>query len=105
MSVTLNYEDAIHLDAEALAEAGIGESYERLLPTLRRYTAHPLTVVEERDDNAPSYSIRCGDKTIAIYGPEIEATRNSWGDATVAFFTIVNDQLAGSTHRFYAING
>lgn len=101
----LNYDDAIHLDAEELAEAGIGEAYARLLPRLREFMTHPWEIIEERDDDAPSYSVRCGGKSFAIYGPDIDDTSNSWGNATVAFFTIVNDQLAKSTHRFYAING
>jgi hypothetical protein len=105
MGFVLNYDDAIHLDAEDLAEAGIAEAYERLLPRLRQFVKQPLKVIETRDDDAPSYSVQCGGKSFAIYAPEIEATSNSWGNATVALFTIVNDQLVNSTHRFYAING
>ena len=29
----------------------------------------------------------------------------SWGRAAVAFFTIINDQMASSQYRLYAING
>jgi hypothetical protein len=105
MSFLLGYDDAIHLDAEELAEAGIAEAYQRLLPRLREFTKYPLEVMERRDDDAPSYSVECGGKRFAIYAPEIEETSNSWGNATVALFTIVNDQLVNSTHRFYAING
>ena len=105
MGFVLNYDDAIHLDAEALAEAGIAEVYQRLLPRFREFVTHPLEVVEKRDDDAPSYSVQCGGKSFAIYAPEIEETSNSWGNATVALFTIVNDQLENSTRRFYAING
>ena len=105
MDFVLNYDDAIHLDAEALAEGGIGDAYERVVPTLRQFTKRPLEVIEERDDDKPSYAVRCGSKRFVIYAPDIEETTNSWGNATVAFFTIVNDQLENSTHRFYAING
>ncbi len=41
----------------------------------------------------------------AIYGPELdEDNGNSWGRATFAFFSIINDQLAGSSIAS-AING
>ena len=45
------------------------------------------------------------EKSFAIYGPDSDDIGDSWENATVALFTIVNDQLANSTHRFYAING
>lgn len=105
MGIALNYDDAIHLDAEELAEAGIAEAYERILPKLREFVATPLAIVETRDDEAPSYSVQCGGKSFVIYAPEIAEISNSWGNATVAFFAIVNNQLANSTHCFYAING
>ncbi len=105
MGFVIDYDDAIHLDAEALAEAGIAEAYERLLTRLRKFVKQPLEVTEQLDDDAPSYSVQCGGKSFAIYAPELEETSNSWGNATVALFTIVDDQLVNSTHRFYAVNG
>jgi hypothetical protein len=105
MAFALNYDDAFHLDAEALAEVGIAEAYKRLLPKLREFAKRPLEVIENCDADAPSYSVHCGANCFAIYAPEIVETSNSWGNATVAFFTIINDQLLSSTHRFYAING
>ncbi len=105
MAFVFDYDDAILLDAEELAEGGIAEAYEGLLPIFQRFVKRPLEVIEMRDDDAPSYSVQCGGKSFAIYAPEIEETSNSWGNATVALFTIVNDQLVNSTHRFYAING
>src|SRR5204863_2266350 len=58
------------------------------------------------DNDSPRYSVRCGDNEYAIYGPELdEADGNSWGRATFAFFRIVNERLARSEYRFYAING
>jgi hypothetical protein len=90
MSFMLNYDDAIHLDAEALAEAGIAEAYERLLPRLRTLITHPLEIIEERDDDIPSYFVRCGGKSFAVYGPDIDDMGDSWQNATVALFTIVN---------------
>lgn len=106
MAFTLNYDDAIMLDAEDLAEGGIGEGYESLLPALRKFVKSPVTIEEDRDDDSPSYSVRCGDMHFEIYGPDLEEGEgNSWGRATVALFSIVNAQLKHASHRFYAING
>ena len=106
MAFALNYDDAIHLDAEALAEGGIVEAYELLLPKLRQFVKNPATIEEDRDDDAPSYSVRCADSDFEIYAPDLdEGEGNSWGRATVALFSIVNAQLKNSSHRFYAING
>jgi hypothetical protein len=45
-------------------------------------------------------------KEFVIYAPELhDGGLDSWGRATAAFFTIVNDQLANSEYRFFAING
>ena len=89
-----------------MAETGIREAYERLLPELRKYVPQPAQVEEVIDNDTPRYSVGCGGKEYAIYTPELEeAGDNSWGRATFAFFRIVNEQLARSEHRFYAING
>ncbi len=106
MDFTLDYHDAIPLDAEALAEGGIVDGYESLLPHLRKFVDHPAKIEEDRDDDLPSYSVRCGDAKYAIYGPDLdEEAADSWGRATVALFAIVNEQLKNSSHRLYAING
>jgi hypothetical protein len=106
MSFTLNYDDAILLDAEALAEGGIAEGYESLLPKLRQLIKNPSVIEEDRDDDTPSYSVSCGGSEFEIYSPDLdEQEGNSWGRATVALFAIVNEQLKNATHRLYAING
>lgn len=107
MSFELDYGEWIPLDAEDLAETGIGEAYESILPTLRKYVERPAEVEELVDNDTPSYSVRCEARVFPIYGPEFseESGNNSWGRATHAFFAIVNDQLKGSPYRFYAING
>jgi hypothetical protein len=106
MPFTLDYDRCIHLDAEDLAETGVHEAYEALLPELRRYVSQLAPVEEVIDNDAPSCSVRCGTNEFAIYGPGLdEAGGNSWGRATFAFFRIVNDQLAHSEYRFYASNG
>jgi hypothetical protein len=102
----LDYAQAIPLDAEALAEGGIAEAYASLLPKLREYVAEPARIDALVDEDAPRYAVRCGVKQFLIYGPELERTAgDSWGRATTAFFTLVNEQLAGSEVRLYALNG
>ena len=106
MAFALNYEEAIHLDAEALAEGGIAEAYESLLPRLRKFVINPLGIVEDLDDDSASYSVRCGESAFEVYSPDLDnEAGSSWGRATVALFSIVNEQLRNSSHRFYAING
>lgn len=56
------------------------------------------------DNEAPSYSVHHRDHEYVIYGPENEEDE-SWDNATYAFFSIVNTQLATGPYRFYAING
>jgi hypothetical protein len=99
------FENLIVLDAEALAEGGIAQSYEALLPELRKYVKQPARVEEIKDDAVPSYAVKCGGRRFLIYGPGLkDDNAEVWPRATYAFFTIINDQLAGSDHRFYAIN-
>ncbi len=106
MAFILNYDDAIPLDAEALAEGGIAERYESVLPNLRQFVKNPDRIEEDRDDDAPSYWVRYGESEFEIYAHNLdEEEGNSWGRATVALFAIVNEQLKNATHRFYAING
>ncbi len=106
MSFILDYDDGISLDAESLAEGGIAEAYEGLLPALREFVSNVLEVHECRDDECPSYAVRCGNLEWQVYSPNLdEELGSSWGRATAALFDIVNKQLEISTHRFYAING
>jgi hypothetical protein len=106
MQFILDYDDAIHLDAEELAEGGIAEAYASLRPMLQRFADDLASVIEVLNDDAPSYAVRCGAEEFVIYSPELgDDNGNSWGRATVALFSIVNDQLQHSSHRFYAING
>ena len=106
MSDIFDYDQLIHLDAENLAEAGIREAYESLLPELQKHVAQPAPIEEVTDNEVGRYAVRCGTKEFVIYAPELEDEGGeSWGRATVALFTIINDQLAQSQFRFYAING
>jgi hypothetical protein len=103
MSYALDYDRLIHLDAEDLAETGIGEAYNKLRPELGKYIREPARLEELIDANAPRYSVKCGEREFVIYAPGDED--ESWGRATFALFTIVNDQLANSEFRLYAVNG
>jgi hypothetical protein len=106
MSFVLDYDRLILLDAEDLAETGIRKAYESLFPELRKYVHEPARVEDVIDDDTPSYLVRCGAKEYAIFGPELDGEGgNSWSRATLAFFSIVNDQLADPEYRLYAING
>jgi len=106
MECELNYDHMVLLDAEDLAEAGLAEAYGRLLVLLREYVPEPDVLEEAVDDDAPSYVVAHRGVEYVIFGPGLEDDAGkSWGRATHAFFAIVNAQLAGSDHQFYAING
>ena len=106
MSDILNYDQLILLDAENLAEAGIRQAYDSLLPELQKYVPQPAPVEEVLDNEVGRYAVRSGNKEFVICAPELEdGGGESWGRAAVALFAIVNDQLAHSQYRLYAING
>lgn len=99
----LDYDQMVFLDAESLAEAGIGEAYQELLPTLKGFVQEPAEVQELVDPDRPSYSVRSQGVEYRVYAPDLPGTEyESWGRATFAFFEIVNRQLENSSHRFYA---
>jgi hypothetical protein len=93
MPSKLNYDDLIHLDAEDLAQMGIGASYER--PLLKLQSVYPTAGGNRRDgdNDAPRYSVRFATKKFVVYKPR-DDDRSTWGKAT-AFFAIVNEELAG----------
>jgi len=101
-----NCEKLVTLDAEDLAEQGIADAYRRLLPELRSFVAQPLEVEDLIDENACSYSVHCNGVDHLVYSPSVSGTEQaSWGRAAAVFFQLVNEQLAASPLRFYAING
>lgn len=102
----LDYDQMVHLDAENLAEGGIAEAYDALRPRLQKHVPQPVAIAEQMDSDGDRYAVRFRDREFVIYAPGIDISQGqSWGRAAHAFFTIVNEQLAGSEHRFYAING
>jgi hypothetical protein len=98
------YDQVIPLDAEDLAEGGISRAYKSLLPKLSQYVSQPAEIEEVLDDRQPSYAVRYRDREYRIYSPEGQQDE-SWGRAAYALFSIVNDQLEGSSYRLYAIGG
>jgi hypothetical protein len=106
MKFMLDYNKMLLLDAEALAEAGIKEACQSIAQVLGQYVSEPAQVQEIIDNDAPSYIVKCGDLDYVIYSPALPNEEGqSWGRATHAFFKIINDQLAKSEYRLYAING
>ncbi|KQW04638.1 hypothetical protein ASE08_12595 [Rhizobacter sp. Root16D2] len=105
-SSTLDYEQMILLDAENLAEAGIGQAYETILPGLARLVSNPAQLEEHADGDTGRYAIKALGTEYLIYAPELDDSEGrSWGRATWALFSIVNSQLENSSVRLYAING
>jgi len=100
----LDYSKMIFLDAEELAEAGIARAYDSLLPELRKCVSNTAEIEEIVDNSAPTYLVRWRDVKYPIYSPPVDQA-DAWARATCTFFKIVNDQLAASDYRLYAING
>ena len=80
-----DYDRAIHLDSEDLAEQGIKEGYERLLPELEEYIKSPAKVTETVRQDEAFYSVTANMKTYEIYGDKFSGDE-SWGMATYVFF-------------------
>lgn len=102
-AMTLDYDTLIFLDAESLAETGIGQAYEQLLPELGKHVADPARLEEVIDPGLPRYAVRIDGREYVVHAGA-DAGGGSWGTATYVFFKIVNDQLADTDVRFYAIN-
>jgi len=101
----LDYDRLIQLDAENLAETGIGEAYLQLLPELQKYVSQPARVEELIDSDLPQYAVRVDGTEYVVYSPDsVEDEGATWGVATYVFFKVVNDQLANADVRFFAIN-
>ena len=75
----LNYDSLIILAAETLAEQGIREAYEQLLPQLKKYVASPAKIEEQFSSEAGSYTVKAEGEAYEIYGPELEDSEiESW---------------------------
>jgi hypothetical protein len=99
----VDYDRVIHLDAENLAEEGIAEAYERLMPRLRDLGVDPVEIQERSDPDVPSYVVVFRNRTYEIWDSDVDEVA-AWGKAAAALFEIVNSQLADTPYRFYALN-
>ena len=102
----IDYEKVELLDAEDLAELGIGQAYLGLSQKLRDFGVDPEAIEEVIDVDGGCYSVRCGEKLYEICGGKDEEwEKDSWGRASYVLFNIVNSQLMNSEVKFYALNG
>jgi hypothetical protein len=72
MSDTLDYDKMVLLDAEDLAEAGILEAYESMLPELQEYVPQPVQIEEFTDNDVGRYAVKCGTRQFIIYAPNLD---------------------------------
>jgi hypothetical protein len=101
----IDYDLAIMLDAEDLAETGVGSAYlDEVGPRMPAFRVNPNPIEEVSDDAAGTYSVAFEGTVYPIYGPGA-ANIDPWGLATFALFDIVNRQLAHLDTRFFALNG
>jgi hypothetical protein len=100
----VDYDAALMLDAEELAEHGVAEAHQRLSTELSELGIAPAAVSEIVDAEAGTYTVQSRGTDYPISGPSIPAS-HSWGLATFALFDIANRQLAGHRLALYAING
>lgn len=99
----INYDEMLFFDAENLAEQGMANAYEEIKAEFRKRGIELSPIEEIIDDENVTYHIIHDGKTHCIYADMND--RNSWANATVALFDIVNSQLRESDIRLYAING
>lgn len=99
----IDYDKAIHLDVEELAEQGMLSAYEKVLPALSQYTNSALELVEKIDTELGRYIVSVGERSYVIWEGSASNT-DGWERATVAFFELVNANLS-SSHKFYALYG
>ena len=106
MTNPIDYDQVIMLDAESLAEAGIKDAYDEVLPRLSQFVPMPIEIWEMIDDQASLYSVYAGSVEYQVSGPNLKDSEGqSWGRATHALFAVVNSQLEPTDERFYAVNG
>lgn len=105
-SFRFDSEEIIWLDAETLAEGGVKEAYDKLVPRLRTYGAKLDKVEESLDVESSRYVVKHRGERYVVYAPEVPSGEGrSWARASFALFSVVNRQLEDSELRFYAIDG
>jgi hypothetical protein len=97
----LDYDKLILLDAERLAEQGIADAYQLLLPTLREHVARPAEVREILDADLPAYTIQCNGEEYIVYSAADPGTEvQSWGRATFFLFLLLMNSLKVPIYSF-----
>jgi len=97
----IDYDQAVSLDSEDLAEQGMKEAYDRLAPSLVALGVSPEPISEAVDSVAPTYKVTFRGQTVDLWQTPSEGL--SWCRAGRVFFEIVNAQLKPGL-RFYALN-
>jgi len=98
----INYDEMLFLDAEDLAEQGVALAYEEIKSKFQERGIDLSPIEEVIDNENGTYHVIYGGKTYCIY--EDFNDKNSWVNATVALFDIVNSQLQELDVCLYAIN-
>jgi len=101
--LSFDWDRAIPLDAEELAEGGMEEAYARIAKEFRKLGVG-LAPVQSLSD-AEGYAIACGGRTIQVYRERDVAKGGLQGMATVALFDLVNGQLCDQPFRLWALLG
>ena len=99
----INYDELLFLDAENLAEVGMAEGYEQIKTEFGKRKITLSSIEEIVDDEHGTYHVKHAGKTYCIYSGKNDT--NSWSNATVALFEIVNSQLQELDLHLYALNG
>jgi hypothetical protein len=74
------------------------------MPKLLTYAKALSEVTEDIDSDAATYAVCSAQKRFEIWG-DGASNEDGWERATVAFFEIVNANLVGASHKFYALYG
>ncbi len=104
----INYELAIHLDAESLAEMGMKEAYVELQRQSVDIEVQWAPMREMFDgknegfDGGANYRVEVNRKVYPVFGST--PANDPWAVATATFFDVVNSQLSDFPFKFYAIN-
>lgn len=104
-SGAFDWDKLIHLDAETLAEEGMKEAYEALLPTLKKYVKEPAKLTKIEFSNSDDYVVELKGNRWVIFDDKTQTSGDAWVNAAVAFFEIINSQLNESDRTFYAFYG
>jgi len=101
----LDWDTLVHLDVEELAEGGMKQAYDGLLPALTQFITSPAELTEIEVENSDDYIVELNGRRWVIMDEGAQSSGEVWVNAAVAFFEIVNSQLTNSDKTFYAFYG